>query len=140
MTLRTFLITSAVGSVLGWLVWGSIVIWLDPVQAAGAGFLLFFLALFLATASSAALIGYGVRRLLAPGSHPAYSVRPSLRQGIWLGVFLDTLLFLQLVRLNRWWLTLIFIIFFLSVEFIFLSYDRNAKRSRSSEIPGAESA
>ena len=127
MTLRTFFLGSIAGIILGWIVWLAIVFWLDPIQAGTFGFILFFLALFLAVASTAALIGYALRRILAPGHHPAYSVRPSLRQGIWLGIFFDLLVLLQLLRLSRWWLTLIIIIFFISLEFVFLSYDRVVK-------------
>lgn len=133
MTLRTFLGGSLVGALLGALVWLAIVFWLDPLQAGAPGFILFFLALFLATASTASLAGYGIRRLLNPAIHPAHHVRPSLRQGILLGLFLDVLLFLQLLRLSRWWLTLICIIFFVCFELIFTSYDRNTRRSHTAE-------
>jgi len=133
MTLRTFLLGSFVGTILGWLVWLAIVFWLDPIQAGTFGFVLFFLALFLAIASTTALIGYALRRILAPGHHPAYSVRPSLRQGIWLGLLFDLLVLLQLLRLGRWWLTLIIVIFFISLEFVFLSYDRNVKTNRTAQ-------
>lgn len=138
MTLRTFLLGAAVGALLGWLVWLAIVTWLDPMQAGGVGFVLFFLALFLAVASTAAVAGYGVRRLLSSASaHPSHHVRPSLRQGILLGVFFDVLLLLQLLRVGRWWLTLILIVLFLCIELVFLSYDRNTWQSASAEEASA---
>lgn len=129
MTLRTFLLGALIGAILGWLVWAGIVFLLDPTQAGGLGFVLFFLALFLATASTVSLLGFGIRRLLNSASHPAYAVRPSLRQGVWLSLFVNTLLLFQLLRLSRWWLTLIFIFFFLFLELIFISYDKNARRA-----------
>lgn len=129
MTLRTFFWGSLAGALLGWLVWVAIVLWLDPVQAGSVGFVLFFLALFLALASTAALVGYGVRRLIGSAAHPAHHVRPSLRQGLLLGVFFDALLLLQLLRLSRWWLTLILIVIFVCIELVFLSYDRNTRRT-----------
>ncbi len=127
MDLRTFIWGSAVGAVLGWLVWTAIVLWLDPIQAGAIGFILFFLALFLAVASTSALAGYGVRRLIGSHVHPSHHVRPSLRQAILLGAFFDILLLLQLLRISRWWLTLIAIIFFLCFELVFISYDRVVK-------------
>lgn len=133
MTLRTFLVGSFSGAVVGWLVWAMIVNWLDPTQAGGIGFVLFFLSLLLAIASTMAIIGYFLRRILASHQLPAYSVRPALRQGLWLGIFLDVLLFLQLFRLYRWWITVIVIVFFVFLELFFLSYDRNARRHRATE-------
>lgn len=136
MTLRTFVWGALAGALLGWLVWMAIVLWLDPVQAGSVGFILFFLALFLAVASTAALAGFGMRRVIGGVAHPSHHVRPSLRQGIFLGVFFDAILVLQLLRLSRWWLTLILIILFLCVEFVFLSYDRNTRRATAVEEAG----
>jgi len=103
------------------------VTWLDPLEAGSLGYVLFFLSLFLLVASISALVGYGIRRFIFSRQHPAYSVRPSLRQGAWLGFFLDILLFLQLFRLLRWWIAFIIVLLFLSLEVLFLSYDRHAK-------------
>ncbi|MEK7556868.1 MAG: hypothetical protein AAB538_02740 [Patescibacteria group bacterium] len=140
MTLQTFVWGTIAGAILGWLVWVAIVAWLDPVQAGSVGFILFFLALFLAVASSTAIAGYGARRLIGGATHPSHHVRPSLRQGILLGVFFDAMLLLQLLRLSRWWLTLILIVLFLCVEFVFLSYDRNTRRVATVEARGSASA
>lgn len=140
MTLRTFLGGSAAGALLGWLVWVAIVLWLDPIQAGTVGFVLFFLALFLAVTSTAALAGYGVRRLVGAHMHPSHHVRPSLRQALILGSFFDILLILQLLRLSRWWLTLILIVLFICVELVFLSYDRSTKRAASASETSEEVA
>lgn len=128
---------SAIGAVLGWLVWVAIVLWLDPAQARAVGFILFFLALFLAVASSAALAGYAIRRLIGSNVHPSHHVRPSLRQGLLLGTFFDVLLLLQLLRISRWWLTLICIILFLCFELAFISYDRSTRGTGEIETEGA---
>lgn len=118
-------------AVASWTIWGLIILWLDPLQAGPAGFALFFLSLFLAVAATAALAGYGVRRLLGAQALPAYSVRPALRQGIFIAMFLDLLLFLQLWRLVQWWVVLLALCFFLFLEFMFLSYDRGTRQQHS---------
>ena len=59
----------------------------------------------------------------------AHAVRVSLRQGVWLGLFLNLLLILQLANLYAWWLNIIAIIFFITIEFIFLGYDRTRRRT-----------
>lgn len=131
MTVRTFLIGSLASLIAFWAIWFLIVSWVNPQQAHAVGFLLFFSSFFLATASTAGLAGYGVRRLLVPSQFAAYRVRTSLRQAVWLGLFLDLLLFLQLQRLLRWWVTVIIIILFLSLEFLFLSYEKSVGRHQA---------
>lgn len=131
MTVRTFAIGAFAASLASWFIWTLIVMWLDPTQAGWIGFALFFLSLFLAVAGTTALGGYIMRRLLMPGQLPAYSVRSALRQGVLLGLFLDVLLALQLFRLVRWWVTVIAIILFLSIELLFLSYERSGRKAQS---------
>lgn len=138
MTIRFFLAGVLTSLVISWGIWLLIINWLDPEETVWLGFALFFLALFLAVASTAALIGYGLRRLLAPGQLSIYRLRPSLRQGIWLGLFFDLLLFLQLQRLLRWWITIIIIFIFLSIEFLFLSYEARSARYRSAPPTSGE--
>lgn len=132
MTVRIFVLGSFVTTIIAWGVWGLIINWLDPVEAGVVGFVLFFLSLFLAVASTAALTGYGVRRLLLASRFAVRHVRPSLRQGIWLGIFFDLLLFLQLHRLLRWWMSLIIIFVFVFLELLFLSYDAGSRKSAQS--------
>jgi uncharacterized protein YacL len=131
VTLRTFLLGTGLGFLVSWGSLLGVLFFINPRQAGMLGFTLFFLALFLATASTASLVGYGLRRFIAPGQIPAYSVRYSLRQGILLGLLLDGILLLQSLRLMRWWLVLILVIIFISLEFFFLSYDQaTASRRR----------
>ena len=131
MTVRVFIVGSLVAAITSWTIWVAIIKFLDPVQAGIIGFLLFFLALFLATASTTGLVGYATRRLLASSQLSAYAVRTSLRQGILLGLFLDLLLLLQLLRFYQWWLALLAIATFIFIEFIFLGYDRTTRRTTS---------
>ncbi len=133
MTVRMFLGGTLASLMLSWGIWALIVMWLDPLKAGPVGFVLFFLSLFLAVASTIALVGYGIRRLLSAGQLSAYSVRPALRQGIFVGMFLDLLLFLQLLRLMQWWIVLIIIVIFLSLELVFVGYDHNNRQHQPTE-------
>jgi len=128
MTVRSFLVRSLVGAVVGAASWGLIIRYLDPEQAGAIGYALFFLSLFLLIASGMSLLGYGVRRVLTAGQFPAYTVRTSLRQGVWLGLFTSILLLLQLMRLYRWWLAVIIVVLLVSIELVFLGYDRAYRR------------
>lgn len=129
MTVRTFVIGSLLAAISSWAIVAGIIMYLDPKGAGGAGYFLFFLALFLATASTAALIGYALRRLVARYVLAAYAVRTSLRQGVWLGLLLAFLLLLQLARLYMWWLAVIACIFLVTCESVFLGYDRALRRA-----------
>lgn len=124
---------SAVAIVISWVIWLMILFWVNPEAAGVPGYVLFFLSLFLAIASTMALVGYGVRRFVASQELPAYSVRYSLRQGLLLAILIDISLVLQRGRLLRWWLVLILIVLCVSIEFIFLSYDHARTRSVHSE-------
>ncbi|MEX1997881.1 MAG: hypothetical protein WEA04_04380 [Candidatus Andersenbacteria bacterium] len=128
MTVHAFVVGSGLMTLVAGSIWMLIILFLDPVQAGPAGYVLFFLSLFLAVAAGTGLIGYGVRRLVSREQLPAYSVRTALRQGVILGLFLNILLLLTLVRLYQWWLTVILTILFIFAELIFLSYDRSLKR------------
>lgn len=129
MTVRLFISGSMLTAISAWSIWALIINFLDPQRAGGIGFFLFFLSLFLAVASTTSLIGYAFRRIITPEQLATYAVRPALRQGIMLGIFLDLLLILQLVRLYKWWLAVITIILFITTELIFLSYGQATKRT-----------
>lgn len=129
MTVRFFVFGSALAASCAWAIVGAIVLYLDPDRAGILGYFLFFLALFLAAASSAALFGYGTRRLVAREVLAAYAVRTSLRQGVLLGLLLTVLLLLQLLKLYTWWLAVIASILCVTCEFIFLGYDRAFRRT-----------
>ncbi len=126
MTVRTFILGAIAMMVLSVGVLAMIVSWIDPRSSAAAmGFVLFFLAMFLAVASLAALLGYLFRSLFLAKELPAYRVRPALRQGVLLGAFVDLLLFLQLERLLIWWVSAIIVLLFLVIELVFISYDKH---------------
>jgi len=124
MTVRSFVFGSFITTILAWAIWAAIIMLLDPTKAGLLGYLLFFLTLFLAVASTSGLAGYVIRRIITPNQLAAYTVRISLRQGLLLGLFLDILLFLQLTKIYQWWLIVIVIVLFLTIELIFLSLDR----------------
>lgn len=128
MTILVFLVGSAAAAVIGWGTWALIITYLDPIRAGVLGFLLFYLALYLAVAASASLIGYLLRRLLQPQRLASYAVRPAARQGLILAGFLDLLLLLQQLRLYRWWVGAIVAGIVVMIELVFISYDFARRR------------
>ena len=131
MTIRFFLVASFLSAIIGGLVSALIVTYLDPSQAGAIGFVLLFLSLLITIAGLAATAGYIIRRLLWPQTFATYLVRTSLRQGIIISAFFSVLLFLQLLRLYRWWIAIILLVILLCLELVFSSYDRpHAQRAR----------
>lgn len=132
MTVKAFALGSFVAAVISWAILVLIISWIDPTTSAVAGFILFFLALFLAVSATSGLIGYIARTIFMRHQLPAYRVRPSLRQGVFLGVFVDLLLFLQLERILVWWVAAIIVVLFIAIELVFISYDRHGTSARES--------
>lgn len=128
MTVRIFTIGSLGAAIIGLGLWLLVVTQMNPEQAGSLGLVLFFLSLFIGLAGLGGLLGYGVRRLIWSKQFASYLARTSLRQGIMLAAFFALLLFLQFFRLYRWWLALIVIVLFASLELVFLSYDRSYSR------------
>ena len=133
MTVRAFLIASFVALAIGSASLAGVITQLDPEQAGTLGFVLFFLSLFIAVASAAGLLGYTIRRLFVREQFPAYAIRTSLRQALTAGAFISLLLFLQLLRLYRWWIALGIIALLACLEVVFLSYGRSHTRHYESK-------
>ena len=128
MTVRTYLFGSTLATLIGIGSWLLVINFLDPNTAGILGYILFFLSLFIAITSATGLIGYGLRRFITAQQLPAYNVRTSLRQSLLLSTFVIAILVLQLLQLYRWWLAVIFSILILSIELLFLNYDRAIRR------------
>ncbi len=138
MTVRMFMIGTVTTMVLALGILALIITLVNPVAAgASLALFLFFLAMFMAVSAIAALVGYGVRSIVLRSQLPAYRVRPALRQGVFLGIFTDLLLFLQLERILVWWVAAIIVLFFIVVELVFLSYDKHGATAREPRGEGA---
>lgn len=131
MTVRAFLTVSLLALLIGSASFAAVGIQLDPDQAGVSGFVLFFLSFFTMVASAISLLGYAIRRILVRRQFPAYAVRASLRQALMFGGFTSLLLFLQLLRVYRWWLALGLVALLACLEVVFLSYDRSCARHDS---------
>ncbi len=132
MTVRAFLTVSLAALLIGCAAFAAVATQLDPEQAGTSGYVLFFLSFFITVASAVSLIGYGIRRTLVRRQFPAYAVRASLRQALIISGFSSFLLFLQLLRLYRWWIALGLIALLACLEVVFLSYDRSHNRHTDS--------
>ncbi|MEO6077369.1 MAG: hypothetical protein ABIP54_01110 [Candidatus Andersenbacteria bacterium] len=128
-TIATFLFSTGILAL--------IISWVDPTSNGSAlAMVLFFLTMFLSVGALFALLGYAARRLIIRHQLSSYSVRPALRQGLFFGIFVDILLFLQLERILVWWVAGIIILLFVVIELVFISYDSNGTTTRGPRTEG----
>ncbi|MDA1169446.1 MAG: hypothetical protein O3A36_03855 [bacterium] len=138
MTVKTFILGACATMLASLGILALIILWIDPLSSiASLAFLLFFLALFLAVASLSALVGYIARSLFLRKQLSAYRVRPALRQGVFMGIFVDLLLFLQLERILVWWVAAIIVLLFIVIELVFISYDKYSAANQGTGEKGA---
>lgn len=131
MTVKAFILGACATLVVSSGILALVILWIDPVSSiASLAFLLFFLSLFLAVASFSALVGYVARSIFLRKQLSAYRVRPALRQGVFIGIFADLLLFLQLQRILVWYVAAIIVILFIVIELVFISYDKYGTTNR----------
>lgn len=135
MTVRVFIVGSLLAAIAGWGALTLVVTQLDPDRAGASGFILFFLSLFVGLASVVGLSGYAARRIVMRHVIPIYAVRTSLRQGVITSIFASVILFLQLLRLYRWWIAIILLAACIFIELMFLSFDRGGARASRPPVP-----
>ncbi len=125
MTVRIFILGTLITIIVSSGILALTLFGISPNSAAASfALILIFLTMFLAVSSFAALAGNGARSLFLQNQLPAYRLRPALRQGVFLGMFTDLLLFLQLQRILVWWVAAIIILLFIVIELVFISHDK----------------
>jgi len=106
---------------LCWFAFALIVIAVDPTKATTISFALFYLSLLLALTGLLAIVGLIFRGHLTHAS-TNQKVITAFRQAIWFSALVVFFLFLQGIRVLRWWNLIIFILFLALLEFFFISH------------------
>ncbi|MDD5626235.1 MAG: hypothetical protein PHG83_03650 [Patescibacteria group bacterium] len=126
MTLKKYLNLMTILTIICWLAWVAVIIFINPRGMGLIGFILFYFSLFLAILGAASLLGFIVRTRL--NLKPIFvQVELAFRQGIWLGLVIVSMLILKGLDLLRWWNFLFLVLFFVVLEFFFLSSQRKYK-------------
>jgi len=127
MTLRFYLITMILITVVCWLVWLFVIFTVNPDVASWLGFVLFYLSFFLALAGSAAIVGFVIRFIALKKALAFRLVRDAFRQSFLFAFLISASLFLLSKNLFNW-LNLFFLIAGLSaLEFFMISYKRGTQ-------------
>lgn len=123
MSLKKYLILMLFATAVCWLAFGMIIYFVDPDRAGILGFSLFYLSLLLSLCGILALLVLLARSRFS--EDPAYrQVSTSFRQAVWFSLLITFFLFLQGMRVLKWWNLILFILFLAGLEFFFISHKR----------------
>lgn len=121
MSFRWFLLIMTLATAAAWIGWVFVIHSIDPTQAGGLGFLLFYLTLLIALLGTAVLFGTLLRLWLCPNDIPYRQTIRAFRQAFILcGLFFSTLILLA-GDVFRWWNALLVLALFTLIELLFIS-------------------
>ena len=128
MSLKKYLISISVSTLLAWLSWVTVLFYIEP----GSGWLahvLFHGSLFLSLVGTFALIGFYLRARLYKEVALFRHVGIAFRQAVLLSIFAIGSLVLMGAELFAWWSISIFALFLIILELFFLT--QNPRREHS---------
>jgi len=117
MTLKNYLITMSVLTAVCWGIFIFIINLVDPTQTTWLGFLLFYAALFLATAGTAALLGFVFRFKVLKHELAFKVVRLAFKQSFIFALFIVAIFILLSKNLFTWLNLLLLVIIFAIWEY-----------------------
>lgn len=126
MTLRAYLITMSVFSLICWGVFIFILGLIDPFTTNWIGFLLFYLSLFLSLTGTAALVGFSIRFIAMKQELAHRLVKEAFRQSFLFAALITFSLFLLSKNLFNWINLLLLIICLSTLEFFLLCFGKNS--------------
>lgn len=121
MSLKKYLISISVTTLLAWVSWVTVLFYIEP----GSGWLaqvLFQGSLFLAVLGTFSLIGFFVRTRLRPTEPVFRHISISFRQGVMLAILVVGSLVLMGAGLYSWWSATLYVLFLFILELFFLSH------------------
>lgn len=121
MTLRHYLFSLTLATLICWGAWLLILFNVDPFKTSLFGFIIFYLSLSLALFGTFSLLGFLARFLLFTSSNVYIYVVTSARQGMLLSLLLVGLLLLQSFRILAFLNLIIYILILSFLEFAFSS-------------------
>lgn len=127
MTLRRYLLTMAVTSLLCWVAFVLVLFRVDPSTAGSMGLLLFFVSLFFAIWGTFSLLGFIVRFIFLRNTVPFRYIGTSLRQALWFGILIVMTFFLVSQELLEWWMSLVLVVGLTVLELFFLARSVEAR-------------
>ena len=129
MTLRQYLFLMSIGSFICWVAWFFVLGSIDPKQAGVAGFLFFYVSLFLALTGAVSVVGFLIRKRVVKNDDAVFHhVKHTFRQALLISAVIILGLLLLQAKLLTWWIGVMLILLFAIFEgVIFTSRKHNNK-------------
>lgn len=135
MTLKRYLLTMAATTFLCWFAFGIVIFRIDPYTAGFLGLLLFFVSLFFSVWGTLSLCGFVLRFIFLKSVVPFRYIGTSLRQALWFAIILCLSLFLVTQEIYAWWMSLLLIIGFSTLEGFFIARRLEARMMADPDGP-----
>ncbi len=120
MTLKKYLNLMAVLTLISWIAWVCVLLFIHPEYNGLLGLILFYFSLFLSILGTGSLLGLFIRIRL--GKKPIFKqVGVAFRQALIFSVLVVAILVLESIDLLFWWNTLFLVVFLVFVEYFFLT-------------------
>ncbi len=114
MTLKKYLNLMLTWTIVAWLCWLAAMFFINPEKTGWFGFLVFYLALFLAVTGTVTIISFLI--MARRGKVPVFVVvSRSFWEGTWFAVLVVVILLLRGLKLLELWNLIIFILFWIMV-------------------------
>ena len=121
MTLTTYLWGMIISTVLCFISWTLIVVYIDPIAENSVGLVLFYLSLFFFLTSFFTLAGFYLRRKISRNKIEFAQTSEAFRQGVFFSLIFVGMLILQSFRMLTLWNAGLFIVGVGLLEFYFAS-------------------
>lgn len=122
MTLKSYLLSMSVITLICWSVFVFIINTINPFTTNSLGFILFYLSLFFALSGTVLLIGFLIRFIIFRQKLAFHLIKVAFRQSFLLSLFLCILLFLFSQALINWLNLLLLLTVFIILEVFFSSF------------------
>jgi hypothetical protein len=117
MTLKQYLLLMTVGSLICWGAWLFVINGIDPDQSGVAGFLFFYISLFLSLLGTLSVIGFIIRKGLFKSDHIVFHhVKNTFRQGLIFSLAIIIAMILLQFNLLAWWIGILLVAMLFVVE------------------------
>jgi len=138
MTLRRYLITMALTTLICWCAFVIVLFKIDPETGGTLGLSLCFISLFFSVWGTVSLIGFGVRSLFKRDVPFFQYIGISLRQALWFAILICLSLLLVVQELFVWWMSVLLVIGFTVLEGFFLSRSLEARYRQKRQLKKKE--
>ncbi len=119
MSLLQYLVILAIGTLISWGAWYTVITTVSPSQAGPLGFFFFYASLTCALTGVFSLIGFLLRLVFFKQELMFHKVSISFRQALFFALLIDGALILQSYRLLAWY-NITFLIIGLTVAELFI--------------------